>query len=193
MSYAKEIGLLTKAMKERNEDWEVIVNALRRIENIAHQTHGLNARQSDITDLRCNLTTLIKDNRSKLVMSTGEFIISMAKELNSEFEPVAVVIFPQCIDKVSSGISCISDLFVTVSKELISNVYMPRVIHQLILSIQSRNPKVAKTSIDCLQSIITTWRHDFLPTYESAIVDGLTVGLSSVSHRSEPSTATASR
>lgn len=32
MSYAKEIGLLTKAMKERNEDWEVIVNSLRRIE-----------------------------------------------------------------------------------------------------------------------------------------------------------------
>lgn len=49
----------------------------------------------------------IKDNRSKLVMSTGEFIISMAKELNSEFEPVAVVIFPQCIDKVSSGISVV--------------------------------------------------------------------------------------
>ena len=40
-------------------------------------------------------------------MSTGEFIISMAKELNSEFEPVAVVIFPQCIDKVSSGISVV--------------------------------------------------------------------------------------
>jgi hypothetical protein len=37
MSYAKEIGLLTKAMKERNEDWEVIVNALRRIEVVPNR------------------------------------------------------------------------------------------------------------------------------------------------------------
>lgn len=38
-------------------------------------------------------------------MSTGEFIIAMAKELGNDFEPVSVVIFPQCIDKVSSGIA----------------------------------------------------------------------------------------
>ena len=37
MSYAKEIGLLTKAMKERNEDWEVIVNELRRIEVVPNR------------------------------------------------------------------------------------------------------------------------------------------------------------
>lgn len=90
-----------------------------------------------------------------------------------------------------------------MSKELVANVYMPRVIHQLVLSIQSRksvfispltpSPKVAKVSIDCLQSIITTWRHDFLPTYESAIVDGLTVDFLPFSHCSELSIVTALR
>ena len=40
-----------------------------------------------------------------LVACTGETIIVMSKELENNFEPVAANIFPDCIDKVSSGIS----------------------------------------------------------------------------------------
>ena len=120
----------------------------------------------------------------------------MSKELENNFEPIAANIFPDCIDKVSSGISVfysfetvtfqyISDLFAEATKEMITHVYMPRVIRQLVLYIQNRkqqqllflisSARVSKVAIECLLCIINTWKHDYLPLYESDIVKALTV------------------